>query len=416
MKEILKNIKTEYNKQQNQYKNTELFNKIKRQAIYNKKGFSDNRNKIYTYLLKLNEDEDNLSNTAITLTSSHQFKYIKTKILPNELLNPTHANSNSKATNNYFGHKNIEILKKDLPRCIYHHICENRIHNKIDFDDFGQCITHLLLSKDLNYSFYQGYLDVCVYMFTIFPKESNNNPYAKSISSINRITEILLKDYITIPEQGSDTFDQAVNFLSEIISLSDKEIGDKMQKDHCCLCLVLSWVLTLMTHNLDDPIPVYRLLDYLIVAEPYAIYVFTSLILLNIMKKADETITKGRKLSIESQSSQSGIEKYYAHLSGISFDKLDFNDYIQKTDIFINKNTHQINQIRKKYSKSLKSICDVDYHGIIDFLIPSNRKRKGLNMMGYFILVAIVFLVISFFIMYLNSKSIVFKPIKDSLS
>lgn len=392
MKQILKDIRKEYNKKHNRYNNKELFKLIKHQAVYNQQGFGTHRKEIYTYLLKLKEEINTLSNTALRLTSSCEFRSIKTQILPRQLINQNENGKEDKYVNN----KNIDILKKDLPRCIYHHIKDFGIINTIDFDDFEQCITHLLISKDLNYSFYQGYLDVCVYMFTIFSKESDS--YSKSISSVNRITEILLKDYITIPEKGSDIFNQAVNFLSEIISLSDQELGDKMQKDSCCLCLVLSWVLTLMTHDLNDPSCLYRLLDYLIISEPYAIYVFTSLIVYDVLKKAIDSQTQERKLSIDSQSSTNGIEKYYVYLSNIKLDKLNFYDYICKTDEFIKLRCDEINEIRKKYKNSLKSIGNVEYHGIRDFLIP--RENNVLKQKMLLIALTIVVLLLSFAIIY----------------
>lgn len=59
-----------------------------------------------------------------------------------------------------------------------------------------------------------------------------------------------------------------INFYNEIINIMDQ----------CSPFWTTSWILSWFTHNVKDPLKVFRIFDYLLVAQPLAIYYMAAIV------------------------------------------------------------------------------------------------------------------------------------------
>ena len=75
--------------------------------------------------------------------------------------------------------------------------------------------------KKNKYSYYQGYLDFCVYFYVLFHQKNNQNNNTDYINIIQFFTELYLKDYISpyklIGDNEDIIFQKSLTLLIDII-------------------------------------------------------------------------------------------------------------------------------------------------------------------------------------------------------
>ena len=86
----------------------------------------------------------------------------------------------------------IVVVNKDTSRNIFFQWKENDKEINYELNEFEKEIENFLKKNKNKYSYYQGYLDFCVYFYVLF-HEKNNTDY---INIIQLFTELYLKDYI----------------------------------------------------------------------------------------------------------------------------------------------------------------------------------------------------------------------------
>lgn len=188
------------------------------------------------------------------------------------------------------------------------------------------------------------------------------HPLSEAFAFINRLSELLLKDYLVHPSKANDLYIQAINFLIDIIGIIDNKLSQLIIEEGNCLILILSWTITLMTHNLQSIEKVYRLLDYLILAEPYAIYALSAII-----------IAKELKLSINKGNVEDNEDlNFNIIIQSIDLNCIINNDIILEAEDFIIKHNTEIEKIRLEYIQYFPTMCNPKYHGLIDFLFPKH--------------------------------------------
>jgi hypothetical protein len=66
----------------------------------------------------------------------------------------------------------------------------------------------------------------------------------------------------------------------------DNNIYTVLEEDKSPLCLCLSWIITLFTHEINNFYVIRRIMDYLLINEPINVYVLTAMIIVkNLQKK-----------------------------------------------------------------------------------------------------------------------------------
>lgn len=337
------------NKKKKQNINPRFYSQLKEISV--KSGFQkENRKRIYSLLFEISEDtQKELLFESLSLKVKFQ----------NNFKLPTEINSNSMNHNT----NGIDVLKKDISRSIYNQIrdtMEENDYQPLDLKKFENPLIFFFNSD--KYYYYQGFLDMAVYVFVLFPENKlnmKNHPLTEAFAFLSKFSELFLKDYLIHPTQSKDLFLEATQFLKDIINLIDFEISQLINQTDNCLSLILSWIITLMTHNLSDITKGFRLLDYLILAEPYAIYVLSAQI-----------------ISQELESNQKSEDSFdlNSKLQSIDLDLKINDEMIKQTENYIISNRTQIEKIQLKYINYFPNLCNPNYHGLETILLRKKSK------------------------------------------
>ncbi len=306
----------------------------------------------------------------------------------------------------------IGVLNKDIPRCIFNQWKENNKEIDYELDEFQKQLEKFLKKNKTKYSYYQGYLDFCVFFYNLFydkKKSNNDNIY---LDGIKLFTELYLKDYISpfksIGRTEDSMFDNTIALLTDIINLIDKNVYLKFKEDSAPLCLCLSWAITLFTHEINNFYTIRRILDYLLINEPINVYILTAIIICKNLQKRIKNIKEAEK------------EDIFLGMKDIDLNKIDFNYMIVECDKFIKNNEENILDIQDKNQDLLYLIGDYNYRGIESIVylynkevLPDRYIKKNKSFFPY-ILLFILFLVY-IFVSYYFRKDRIFNELKGNI-
>ena len=264
----------------------------------------------------------------------------------------------------------IIVLNKDIPRCIFN---QWKINNKeIDYDlkEFQEKTEDFLKDNKTKYSYYQGYLDFCAFFYNLFYEKNKKNKSKDSYSytdAIKLFTELYLKDYISpfksIGKQDDIIFQNSIYVLIDIIKILDKRIYKKLEEESSPLCLCLSWVITLFTHEINNFYTIRRILDYLFLNEPINVYVLSAIIIVKSIQKRIKNIEE-----IEN-------EEIFLSIKNIDLNSIDFNYMIVECDKIIKNNFDDILVVQEKNQDLLFLVGDIDFRGIENIVYSYNKEE-----------------------------------------
>ena len=256
------------------------------------------------------------------------------------------------------------VLEKDIPRCIYNQFIKNKNENQI-YNLNLELLENkmkIFLKDNKNYSYYQGVLDVAVYFFLLYKKQTN-----KSIEIFQYYLEIYLRDYTTTIQINGDIFQNTVIVLSDFINLINPNIGKFFLEDNVSLCVCLSWIITSFCHDISKFKIIQRIMDYIFFHEPCVIFIMVSFIIIDIL---DNIIKKGIELN---------NEIILPSLSQFKVELIDFDDIIFRTQNFFEENEKEIRKIQIKNSKLLFLIGNINFKGSETIVNLPILKDKLLN-------------------------------------
>ena len=263
---------------QDQYKNGELFNKIKKLAI-SKGGFLDNnsRRKVWEILFYKNKTKNpNKKNIIEVIKINEDIKVFISKL---NLSSQKKELTDSKIQDI----KDYQIILNDLSRT-----CENVITNKINIKE--DKITNIspkifmFSCKKFQYQYLQGLLNVIFYFQQIF------NYYEDCIYALNIYFEFFYKDLIDL-KLCQETNDENIGLISEVVTDLYKYLNPKSEENEIINYIPIlcnKWIISSFISELKDINKGFRILDYLIVSEPYVKYVLAAILI----NKFDDTINK----------------------------------------------------------------------------------------------------------------------------
>ena len=345
------------------------------------------------------------------------------KIIINALIN-MHYNKELNFYNNYKKHpskkiseyfqdelenKNssteIIVLNKDIPRCIFHQWKANNKDIDYELDEFQPQIENFLKDNQTKYSYYQGYLDFCTFFYNLFYEKNKKKKSEIYIDAIKLFTELYLKDYISpfrsIGKNDDLIFENAVSLLRDIIQIFDNNIYLRLKEDSAPLCLCLSWVITLFTHEINNFYTIRRILDYLLLNEPITVYVLSAIIIVKNIQKRIKNVKEAEN------------EDIFLNIKNIDLNNVDFNYMIIECDKFIKNNLDDILYVQYKNENILFLLGDYNYRGIENIIysynktiLPERTIKKNKSFIISYRFVFILFLLWIFVIFFFKKDKI----------
>ena len=394
LKDIIKSIK-----EQN-YITIEQYNELK---FYSTQpgGFSQKNKKsneyqkiIFKALLNMLESNEDLN--FIENIKNHPSKMVSSNFI-DELKNENSSNE-------------IEVVNKDLPRNIFFQWKENNKEIDFELNDFEKNIENFLKKNKNKYSYYQGYLDFCVFFYVLF-KDENNEENIEYLKIIQFFTEIYLKDYISPFKSIGITedviFQNSLHLLIDIIKLFDKDYYSYFEKESTPLCLILSWTISLFSHSVNDFYKLRRILDYLLINEPINVYILTAYILIKSLKKSIKNI-----LEVEN-------EEIFMAIKSINLDEIDFDNVIIQCEEFIKDNLEEIFEVQENNKKRLFLLGDFNFRGIENLIYSYNNEileERYIRKKSWIISYQFIFVLFLtwIFVIYFFHKDTIFEKLSDN--
>ena len=350
LEELIKNIENQ------NYITIEQFNQLKNYSLlpggFSSKDEKSNRNQIIIINALLNMQEDkNLQ--YFTDKKKHPSKKVS------EIFKDETENKNSQ--------NEITTVNKDIDRGIFNNWKKNNKEIDYELKDFQKQIENYLKKNKAKYSYYQGYLDFCVFFYNLFydkKKPKKESPY---LNAIKLFTELYLKDYISpfesIGKKDDIIFQNSISLMTDIIQLLDAKIYELLKEEASPLCLCLSWVITLFTHEINNFYTIRRILDYLLLNEPINVYILSAIIIVKSIRKNVKNVEEAES------------EDIFISIKNIDLNNIDFNYMIVECDKFIKNNLEDILVVQAKNEDVLFLIGDYNYRGTENIIYSYNKEN-----------------------------------------
>jgi hypothetical protein len=176
-----------------------------------------------------------------------------------------------------------QIISNDCNRSVLYQIINIDENFKREFNSKDNCIEYIInqlkiftkkaLSNYINYNYYQGYQEICLYFYIIFGMD-------EGIIYMNKFTKIFL-EYIC-SQKSIINFELLLDILNECcnkINKSTMEALNKITKTKPYYSL--SWLLTYLSHDNKNLFNQMRVIDYLITCNISSVYFFSANIIVN---------------------------------------------------------------------------------------------------------------------------------------
>ena len=346
------------------YNDYELFNKLKELAI-SKGGFLDNnsRKQLWNYLFYRRQNKKNIIDL---IKINEEIKLFITKL---NLSYQKKDLTDSKVQNI----KEYQIIMNDLPRT-----CQNIIINDINKKDnkitnISQEVFMFVCDK-FRYQYLQGLLNIIFYFKQIFN-------YEESIIALNIYFEFFYKDLIDI-KLSQENNDENIALISNVITDLYIYLFPKNQEAEIINyipTLASKWIISSFLSEIKDMNKGFRILDYLIVSEPYVKYVLATIII----NKFHDIITTKNLLNQKLDSFEFSYENIFNELKNDDLNSINFDEIINDTQILIDKKGNEIkNFLIEKYGNNFKYSFNLKNQGLISYynnlveIINIKRPKK----------------------------------------
>lgn len=331
---------------EDQYNNSELFNKIKELAV-SKGGFLDNniRKRLWNYLFYKNR---NKKNTIDIIKINEQIKVFISKI--NLSVQKKELTDSKNKEIKYYN-----IILQDLPRT-----CENIITNYSNKKDIKITYTSpeifLFACDKYKYQYLQGFLNIIFYFKQIFK-------YEDCINALNIFFEFFYKDLI---DTKLNKDDENIGLIWVIVKdLYQYLYNPNEEKEIIKYIGALSnkWIIASFISEIKDINKGYRILDYLIVSEPYVKYLFAAALI----NKFDDNVMIKCKLN-EKLDLNLSYDEIFTELKNDDLNSIDFDEIINDVQNLIEKNGNKIKAfLIEKYGNKFKYTFNENNEGLITY-------------------------------------------------
>ena len=328
------------------YNDNEIFNKIKELAV-SKGGFMNNniRKKLWNYLFYKKQNKKNIIDL---IKINEDIKVFLSKL---NLSSQKKDLTDSKVQKI----KEYQIILKDLPRTYQYMTAKNENNKENKITNISQEI-FIFTSEKFGYQYLQGLLNIIFYFKQIFN-------YEDSINAINIYFEFFYKDLIDI-KLCRENKDENIALIAPIITDLYRYLFPQKEESQIINYIpILSskWIISSFLSDIKDINKGFRILDYLIVSEPYVKYVLAALL----VNKFHDIISTKHLLNEKLDSFEASYESLFDELKMEDLNSIDIDEIINDVQDLINKKGKEIkNFLIEKYGKN--------------FIFSFNEKNQGL--------------------------------------
>ena len=331
------------------YNNNEIFNKIKELAV-SKGGFLNNniRKKLWNYLFYKKQNKKNIIDL---IKINEDIKVFLSKL---NLSSQKKDLTDSKVQKI----KEYQIILKDLPRTYQYMTAKNENNKENKITNISQEI-FIFTSEKFGYQYLQGLLNIIFYFKQIFN-------YEDSINAINIYFEFFYKDLIDI-KLCRENKDENIALIAPIITDLYRYLFPQKEESQIINYIpILSskWIISSFLSDIRDINKGFRILDYLIVSEPYVKYVLVALL----VNKFHDIISTKHLLNEKLDSFEASYENLFDELKMEDLNSIDIDEIINDVQYLINKKGKEIkNFLIEKYGKNFKYSFNLKKQGLISY-------------------------------------------------
>ena len=331
------------------YNNNEIFNKIKELAV-SKGGFLNNniRKKLWNYLFYKKQNKKNIIDL---IKINEDIKVFLSKL---NLSSQKKDLTDSKVQKI----KEYQIILKDLPRTYQYMTAKNENNKENKITNISQEI-FIFTSEKFGYQYLQGLLNIIFYFKQIFN-------YEDSINAINIYFEFFYKDLIDI-KLCRENKDENIALIAPIITDLYRYLFPQKEESQIINYIpILSskWIISSFLSDIRDINKGFRILDYLIVSEPYVKYVLVALL----VNKFHDIISTKHLLNEKLDSFEASYENLFDELKMEDLNSIDTDEIINDVQDLINKKGKEIkNFLIEKYGKNFKYSFNLKNQGLISY-------------------------------------------------
>ena len=331
------------------YNNNEIFNKIKELAV-SKGGFLNNniRKKLWNYLFYKKQNKKNIIDL---IKINEDIKVFLSKL---NLSSQKKDLTDSKVQKI----KEYQIILKDLPRTYQYMTAKNENNKENKITNISQEI-FIFTSGKFGYQYLQGLLNIIFYFKQIFN-------YEDSINAINIYFDFFYKDLIDI-KLCRENKDENIALIAPIITDLYRYLFPQKEESQIINYIpILSskWIISSFLSDIRDINKGFRILDYLIVSEPYVKYVLAALL----VNKFHDIISTKHLLNEKLDSFEASYENLFDELKMEDLNSIDIDEIINDVQDLINKQGKEIkNFLIEKYGKNFKYSFNLKNQGLISY-------------------------------------------------
>ena len=331
------------------YNDYEIFNKIKELAV-SKGGFMNNniRKKLWNYLFYKRQNKKNIIDL---IKINEEIKVFLSKL---NLSSQKKDLTDSKVQKI----KEYQIILKDLPRTYQYMTAKNENNKENKITNISQEI-FIFTSEKFGYQYLQGLLNIIFYFKQIFN-------YEDSINAINIYFEFFYKDLIDI-KLCRENKDENIALIAPILTDLYRYLFPQKEESQIINYIpILSskWIISSFLSDIRDINKGFRILDYLIVSEPYVKYVLAALL----VNKFHDIISTKHLLNEKLDSFEASYENLFDELKMEDLNSMDIDEIINDVQDLINKKGKEIkNFLIEKYGKNFKYSFNLKNQGLISY-------------------------------------------------
>ena len=197
----------------------------------------------------------------------------------------------------------------------------------------------LINFNDREFKYFQGYHDIFILFFYLYL----DSPYTY-ISLFQRFSELYIKENLLLQSKDNlgYSFPNSIKFCMAIIKeLSILVYNDILEYCNSECIFIIPYIVSLFTHNMNNLNKRYRIIDYLMVSNPIAVYVMSSVIVVDEINKlkAEYNLKKIKNFGFSFFSSGSkeevpplSLTDFYQRFQNLNLDLANFDEYIEKTE------------------------------------------------------------------------------------
>ena len=287
-----------------------------------------------------------------------------------------------------------QIISNDCNRSVLYQIINIDENFKREFNSKDNCIEYIInqlkiftkkaLSNYINYNYYQGYQEICLYFYIIFGMD-------EGIIYMNKFTKIFL-EYIC-SQKSVINFELLLDILNECcnkINKSTMEALNKITKTKPYYSL--SWLLTYLSHDNKNLFNQMRVIDYLITCNISSVYFFSANIIVNEFNELKNNFT------LNEEEEFFFMEQILLHFQKLKLGEIEYEKIIEQTES-INQYS-SFNQIIFDITNKCKNDSDKNFiKPLINIIfndisvLPPNMKKSSKKQL--IIILSLLFLIIS---------------------